>query len=120
MKKKSAPVGFWNEDTITYVARRCKSKDEFRNRYKGAHKRARLIGILDTFDWFIPGLGYYTKEMVFEISHKYTRDIDWMNNKEDSRFYHYAKDNGWLDEMTWIEVLSNKWNDYEKCLAASK
>lgn len=118
-----APYGFWNEDTITYVARRCKTKIEFRNRYKGAYKRARELGMLDTFDWFVPGCGYYTKEMVFEISHKYTRINDWTNNKEDSRFYRYAKDNGWVDEMTWIKrnsALLNEWNDYEKCLAASK
>ena len=120
---KYVPIGFWNERTITYVARRCKTKTEFDNRYKGASKRAHLSGMLNTFDWFIPGRGYYTKEMVFEISHKYTRVIDWMNNKEDSRFYHYAKDNGWLDEMTWVErtnALSNEWSDYEKCLTASK
>ena len=64
--------------------------------------------MLDTFDWFIPGRGYYTKEMVFEISHKYTRIDDWTNNKEDSRFYRYAKDNGWLDEMTWLTSIRKK------------
>lgn len=120
---KYVPIGFWNERTITYVARRCKTKTEFHDRYRGAYKRASSCGMLNTFDWFIPGRGYYTKEMVFEISHKYTRVIDWLNNKDDSRFYHYAKDNGWFDEMTWFErnsALSNKWNDYEKCLAASK
>lgn len=120
---KYVPIGFWNERTITYVARRCKTKTEFHDRYRGAYKRASSCGMLNTFDWFIPGRGYYTKEMVFEISHKYTRVIDWLNNKDDSRFYHYAKDNGWFDEMTWFErnsALPNKWNDYEKCLAASK
>ena len=61
--------------------------------------------------------------MVFEISHKYTRIDDWTNNKEDSRFYRYAKDNGWLDEMTWVKrtySVNGEWDDYEKCLAASK
>ena len=32
-EKKSAPVGFWKEETISYVARRCKTKKEFYNRY---------------------------------------------------------------------------------------
>lgn len=119
----AAPCYFWTEQTITYVARRCKTKKEFYNRYLGAAGRARVLGMLDTFDWFIPACGYYTKEMVFEISHKYTRVIDWMNNKEDSRFYGYAKDNGWLNEMTWVKrthSVNGEWDDYEKCLAASK
>ena len=79
----AAPIGFWNEVTISYVARRCKTKKEFRYRYEGAYDRALVLGMLDRFDWFIPSRGYYTKEMVFEISHKYTRVNDWMNNKED-------------------------------------
>ena len=61
--------------------------------------------------------------MVFEISHKYTRVKDWICNKEDLRFYNYAKDNGWLDEMTWVErtySVNGEWDDYENCLAASK
>ena len=111
---KYVPIGFWNERTIRYVARRCKTKKEFHYRYKGAHKCARVLGMLDTFDWFIPGRGYYTKEMVFEISHKYTCINDWTNNKEDSRFYHYAKDNGWVDEMTWVKrthSVNGEWDD---------
>lgn len=119
----AAPHGFWNDQTISYVARRCKTKKEFHDRYIQAYDRARVLGMLDTFDWFIPGRGYYTKEMVFEISHKYTRIDDWMNNKEDQRFCRYAKDNGWLDEMTWIKRtrgVNGEWDDYEKCLAASK
>lgn len=51
-------------------------------------------------------IGYWTKEHVFEESHKYTTRLEF--SKQSYGAYKVARKNGWLDEMDWLEKLKAK------------
>lgn len=97
---------FWTHDAVIEESRKYKYKCDFRDNAGGAHQTASENGWLVEMTWLIDKKrphNYWTKERVFEESHKYTNKKDFENKSKGA--FLKAMNKGWLAEMTWLKPL---------------
>lgn len=119
---KRKPSGYWKiKENVINESKNYKSVTEFQRKNSRAFDSAKLNGWLDEMDWLAKTnrkpVGYWKeKNNVFEESKKYNNRSDFC---EGCYFaYITAKNNGWLNEMTWLKKTRNSpkgyWEDKEK------
>ena len=97
---------FWTHDAVIEESRKYKYKCDFRDNAGGAHQTASENGWLAEMTWLIDKKrphNYWTKERVFEESHKYTNKKDFENSEKGA--FLKARIKGWLAEMPWLKPL---------------
>ena len=97
---------FWTHDAVIEESRKYKYKCDFRDNAGGAHQKASENGWLAEMTWLKDKKkphNYWTKERVFEESHKYTNKKDFENNAKGA--FLKARSEEWLAEMTWLKPL---------------
>ena len=96
----------WTKESVFEEAKKYTSRTEFKNTCNRAYTIACKNGWLDEMGWLIKKIkpnGYWTKERVFEESKKYTSRTEFQ--KSCGTPYHIARENNWLDEMTWLIII---------------
>jgi len=102
------------------------TRSEFSNSHKGAYDSARrndwLDDICSHMKEVIKPSGYWSKNKCLEESLKFNNRQDFKNNINSA--YQASYSNGWLDDICSHMKTKQKspgyWNDYDKCLKASK
>lgn len=93
--------GRWDRKTIFEKAKTCKTKMEFRKKFKGAYEISRKNKWLEKMPWLvspIKPIGYWNiKENVFEEAKKYQTKNKFKKGCQTA--YNAAHRNGWLDEL---------------------
>lgn len=96
----------WTHDAVIEESHKYEYKCDFRKNARGAHQTASEKGWLKEMTWLKDKKkphNYWTKERVFEESHKYSNKKDF-ENKAKTAFLK-AMSNGWLPLMTWLKPL---------------
>lgn len=96
----------WTHDAVIEESHKYEYKCDFRKYACGAHQTASENGWLKEMTWLKDKHkphNYWTKEKVFEESHKYSNKKDF-ENKAKTAFLK-AMSNGWLPWMTWLKPL---------------
>lgn len=96
----------WTHDAVIEESHKYEYKCDFRKYACGAHQTASENGWLKEMTWLKDKHkphNYWTKEKVFEESHKYSNKKDF-ENKAKTAFLK-AMSNGWLPLMTWLKPL---------------
>lgn len=119
---KRKPSGYWKiKENVINESKNYKSVTEFQRKNSRAFDSAKLNGWLDEMDWLAKTnrkpVGYWKeKNNVFEESKKYNNRSDFCEGCYLA--YIIAKNNGWLNEMTWLKKTRNSpkgyWEDREK------
>lgn len=119
---KRKPSGYWKiKENVINESKNYKSVTEFQRKNSRAFDSAKLNGWLDEMDWLAKTnrkpVGYWKeKNNVFEESKKYNNRSDFCEGCYLA--YITAKNNGWLNEMTWLKKTRNSpkgyWEDKEK------
>lgn len=119
---KRKPSGYWKiKENVINESKNYKSVTEFQRKNSRAFDSAKLNGWLDEMDWLAKTnrkpVGYWKeKNNVFEESKKYNNRSDFCEGCYLA--YIIAKNNGWLNEMTWLKKTRNSpkgyWEDKEK------
>lgn len=108
-KKKPAPPK-WPKEKCKEAALQCKTKKEFRQKYKGAHyaatKKKWLKEICSHMKPFRRPTGYWTKENCQDAAKECSSRSEFQ--KKYSRAYAVSKKGGWLDEICAHMVASMK------------
>lgn len=85
----------WSEINIVELAKKCKSRSEFKRKHSGAHKAASRMGILENL--FVPLRKSWAKEELFNIALKY--ESRGYFQKYNRKAYEAAHSLGILDEI---------------------
>lgn len=119
---KRKPSGYWKiKENVINESKNYKSVTEFQRKNSRAFDSAKLNGWLDEMDWLSKAnrkpVGYWKeKNNVFEESQKYNYRSEFCEGCYLAFFT--AKNNGWLNEMTWLKKTRNSpkgyWVDKEK------
>lgn len=119
---KRKPSGYWKiKENVINESKNYKSVTEFQRKNSRAFDSAKLNGWLDEMDWLAKTnrkpVGYWKeKNNVFEESKKYNNRSDFCEGCYLA--YITAKNNRWLNEMTWLKKTRNSpkgyWEDKEK------
>lgn len=125
---KRKPSGYWKiKENVINESKNYKSVTEFQRKNSRAFDSAKLNGWLDEMDWLAKTnrkpVGYWKeKNNVFEESKKYNNRSDFCEGCHLA--YITAKNNGWLNEMTWLKKTRNSpkgyWEDKEKVLKEAR
>ena len=104
---------YWNEETVTNVAKNYKTKKEFKEKNGGAFYAASKNGWLKKYYWLnvVKPKGYWNYETCKEAALKYNTKSEFQ--KGDRRGYNLAREKGWIEEYTWfkdarIEIFKGK------------
>lgn len=128
LERKYAIRGFWqSKENVFDESRKYETMKDFRSRSPRAYEVARRNGWLDEMVWLkrtdrIPAGFWKIKENVFAESHKYATRAEFC----ESCYLAYisAKNNGWLEEMTWLAKIDKKskgyWNVKENVFAEAE
>ena len=96
----------WTHDAVIEESHKYEYKCEFRKKASGAHQTASENDWLKEMTWLKDKKrphNYWTKERVFEESHKYSNKKDFENNAKTA--FLKAMSNGWLPLMKWLKPL---------------
>lgn len=128
LKRKYAIRGFWqSKDNVFDESHKYDTLKDFREGSPSAYEVARSNGWFDEMDWLkkadrIPAGYWKIKENVFAESHKYATRAKFC----ESCYLAYisAKNNGWLEEMTWLAKTDKRskgyWNVKENVFAEAE
>lgn len=128
LERKYAIRGFWqSKENVFTESRKYETMKDFRSGSPRAYEVARRNGWLDEMVWLkrtdrIPAGFWKIKENVFAESHKYATRAEFC----ESCYLAYisAKNNGWLEEMTWLAKIDKKskgyWNVKENVFAEAE
>ena len=128
LKRKYAIRGFWqSKDNVLNESHKYETLKDFREGSPSAYEVARSNGWFDEMDWLkkadrIPAGYWKIKENVFAESHKYATRAEFC----ESCYLAYisAKNNGWLEEMTWLAKTDKRskgyWNVKENVFAEAE
>jgi len=104
--QKPSPRIKWTREKVFEESHKYRYKGDFCNGSPRAYEVAMSNGWLDEMTW-IKGKrkpsNYWTRERVFEESHKYTNKKDFEANAKTA--FQKAIQNGWLKEMPWLIQL---------------
>ncbi len=126
MKRRVKPNGYWTKEHCEEIARRCKTRTEFREvsptAYSVSHKGGWLDEVCDHMEREkVNPNGYWTKERCAEEAKKYETRTDFQNNSGSA--VHAARRHGWMDEicshMTQTSIPSSYWTK-ELCAKEAK
>lgn len=99
-------VSRYSDEQLREIALKYSSHKEFRENNLGAYAGAKARGILESITQHMPPLKVrrkFTTPLTYEnckaAALKYSKRSDFMTDKNDRRFYGYAKKNGWLDNI---------------------
>lgn len=96
----------WTHNAVIEESHKYEYKCEFRKKASGAHQTASENDWLKEMTWLKDKKrphNYWTKERVFEESHKYSNKKDFENNAKTA--FLKAMSNGWLPLMKWLKPL---------------
>ena len=96
----------WTYEAVIEESHKYEYKSDFRKFSGGAHQVASEKGWLKEMTWLKDKKkphNYWTKERVFEESHKYSNKKEFENNAKGA--FIKAMVNDWLPEMTWLKPL---------------
>jgi hypothetical protein len=101
----------WTKEKVAELAKKYKSRSEFKSANSSAYTRARLNGWLDDIcahmTLKIHPNGYWTKERVLNSAKTFKTRTAWMRSS-DSTAYNLAREKGWLEEacahMLWVST----------------
>lgn len=96
----------WTHDAVIEESHKYEYKSDFRKFSGGAHQVASEKGWLKEMTWLKDKKkphNYWTKERVFEESHKYSNKKEFENKAKGA--FIKAMVNNWLPEMTWLKPL---------------
>ena len=106
----------WNKETCYELAKKCKSRSDFKKHNAQAYKVSRANGWLDDYTWFRSGFEIFHEEGVMwtyeaccEESKKYKSRSEFC--KKCVGGYTRALNRGWLDDFIWLKnehVLSEE------------
>ena len=112
----------WDYDNCYEVAKGCSYRADLKNKYPQAYRTALKNGWINDYTWFktkgeaiAKRKTVCTKEYCYEEAKKYTSKIDFLKNS--NRAYVVAKQNGWIEEYTWLihpKQYKGKF-DYDYC-----
>jgi hypothetical protein len=108
-RKHVQSVKNWTYEMCLEDSKRFKTRGEYAEKSRSSYNKARKEGWLEDFTWLQPTrnpIGYYTKEICIEEGKKYRSRSEWQHANQMS--YKTARENGWLDECTWLEKPSRK------------
>lgn len=105
----------WTKEKIAELAKKYKSRSEFKSANSSAYTRARVNGWLDDIcshmSLKIHPNGYWTKERVLKSAKEFKTRTAWMRSS-DSAAYNLAREKGWIDEacahMPWLSTKPKK------------
>ena len=107
---KVKPMGYWqNKQNVIDESRKYSSRVDFRWGTPSAYRSAIDNGWIDEMEWLKRPQNYnlkWTRENVFTESHKYNTRGSFKQGC--STAYQVARKNGWLDEMTWLDVKNKR------------
>lgn len=111
---------YWNYDTCYAVAKKCSTKKEFLTLYPGAHSKAQKQGWLNDYSWFVDGRVLEAKKRrkwTKETCEAEARKFKTLKEFERTSAGQVARDNGWIDDYTWLERAHKKgyWQVFENC-----
>lgn len=121
------PRGYWDYEACYEAAKGCASRSDLKYKYPQAYRTALKNGWIDDYIWFktkgeaiAESKTVCTKEYCYEEAKKYTSKIDFLRNS--NRAYVVAKQNGWIEEYTWLIQLKQYKGkfDYEYCYKEAK
>jgi predicted GIY-YIG superfamily endonuclease len=100
--RDSRKKGYWEKGKCASVAKKCKSRSEFENKYAGAYMACLRNGWLDEICSHMKGKGkkpngYWTKEKCLEEGLKHKTKSSFRKNGAVA--YLKSKENNWLDEI---------------------
>lgn len=96
----------WTYEAVIEESHKYEYKCDFRKNAGGAYQTASENGWLKEMVWLKDKKkphNYWTKERVFEESHKYSNKKEFENKAKGA--YIKAMVNGWLSEMVWLKPL---------------
>lgn len=96
----------WTYEAVIEESHKYEYKCDFRKNAGGAYQTASENGWLKEMVWLKDKkkpYNYWTKERVFEESHKYSNKKEFENKAKGA--YIKAMVNGWLSEMVWLKPL---------------
>jgi hypothetical protein len=104
----------WTKEKAAEVAKKYKSRSEFKKANSSAYTRARINGWLEDIcshmSLKVHPNGYWTKERVISSAKQYMTRTDWMRSC-DSAAYNLAREKGWMEEacshMKWLSTKPN-------------
>jgi hypothetical protein len=105
----------WTKEKAAELAKKYKSRSEFKAANSSAYSRARLNGWLDEIcshmSLKVHPNGYWTKDRVLDSANQFKTRTAWMRSS-DSAAYNLAREKGWLDEacahMQWVSTKPKK------------
>jgi hypothetical protein len=105
----------WTKEKAAELAKKYKSRSEFKAANSSAYTRARLNGWLDEIcshmSLKVHPNGYWTKDRVLDSANQFKTRTAWMRSS-DSAAYNLAREKGWLDEacahMQWVSTKPKK------------
>ena len=108
------PANYWTKEKVFEESQKYTTRSEFCKGSSSAYAAAWKNHWLDEMTWLKENnskpRGYWTKEKVFEESHKYTTRKEL--EKGCISAYAAAWKNHWLDEMTWLKENNSKPMNY--------
>ncbi|MCR5362326.1 MAG: GIY-YIG nuclease family protein [Bacteroidales bacterium] len=96
----------WTRENVFEESHKYQYRGEFSRGSQSAYNVARRNGWLNEMIWLKEKhkpTHYWTKERVFEESHKYTNRRDFVKNAKSASFH--AVRNGWIKQMPWLKPL---------------
>lgn len=112
----------WTYESVIEESRKYGSRAEFREGSPRAYRMAATNGWLEEMSWLISVRrkeSPWTKDLVLAESKKYKKRSHF--SKGNSIAYRIAKENGWLDEMDWLDPPKKKQSwDKDSVFAESK
>ena len=94
----------WTRELVESIARKYTTMRDFRENNLYAYNASSKYGWLKDFTWLQktqPKHQLWTKDKVFEIAKRYTQLADF--RKEQKLAYFAALNNGWFEELTWLQ-----------------
>lgn len=106
----------WTKDAVFEESKKYSFFSDFNRKNASAYAVARKKGWLDEMTWLkrtrvVRGF-WQSRENIFNESHKYKTLKEFREACYTA--YNLAKDNGWLDEMTWLAKAERKPDGYWK------
>ena len=114
IKKTSKENGYWTKERVFEEGAKYSTKMEFKRNASTAYATAVKNKWIVEMTWFVssvkPQGHWQVKQNVFDESHKYKSRIEFRWGAPGA--YRSAIDNGWIDDMTWLQRPKNynlKW-----------
>lgn len=109
IKMKRVKNGYWTKERVINEGKNYQTKIDFKKGSSTAYSIATKNKWINEMTWFVTDVkphGYWQeKQHVIEESHKYTSRSEFRWGS--SGAYRSAINNGWLDEMTWLNHTKN-------------